>query len=199
MYSKPSQEILSLTPDEKGFFANCVPKKYQDAELDNLDLQPKEFIAFGKNWALNPGLLVLTGGYGTGKTRFAFALIREVFRKCPKRIWPRYYTSMSLDNKLKKASMSDEGDEYELKATSEEDLLFIDDLGRETKSDRLKRQYFEIFNARDNNLMPTIVTTNKSLDELFDLLEPAIASRMQEWDLVEFNGIDLRSHVKKAI
>ena len=115
-----------------------------------------------------------------------------MFKSCPYKLWPRYFTSPELDGRLLKASKSDEGDEYEIKNISSQDILFIDDLGRETKSDRLKRQYFEILNYRYTNQLPTILTSNYDLDQLGEILDGSISSRIQEWKVLKFKSRDLR-------
>ncbi len=178
--------------DEKGFFTYAAPKKYSQVTLEICDKQPPEYIQFAKEWAKKPTSVFLCGGYGTGKTQFAFAMIREMFRKNPSGIWPRYFTSPELDSKLLKASKSEDGDEFAIRDAAMHDLLFIDDLGRETKSERLRRQYFEILNYRYVNDLPTILTSNLSLEKLGDTLDGSIASRIQEWQIIEFNGPDLR-------
>jgi len=178
--------------NEEGFFKYQVPEKYKLASLETCDKHPEKFIEFGKKWALNPVSLFLVGGYGRGKTYYAFALIREIFRSCPTKIWPRYFTSPELDSLLLKASKSEEGDEWEIKNMREQDLLFIDDIGRETKSDRLRRQYFEIINYRYAKNLPTILSSNFTADQLSETLDSAISSRIQEWIGLEFTGPDLR-------
>lgn len=179
--------------DENTFFKYQVPKDYCLASLETCDMQPPEYIAFARQWALNPISVFLVGGYGTGKTQFAFAMIREMFRKNKRIIWPRFFTSPDLDGLLLHASKSDEGDRYTLRDMSEQDLLFIDDIGRETKSERLKRQYFEIINYRHSHKLPTILTSNYHLDKLSEIIDGSIASRMQQWQIIEFNGLDLRN------
>lgn len=176
---------------EETFFRN-VYEKYQKASLDNCNLIPKHIVDFCREYALNPTSLVITGGYGTGKTYLVFAIVREIFRKNPKRMWPRFFTSPELDSIFLKASKSDDGDGYEIESKAKEDLLIIDDLGRETKSDRLKRQYFELFNYRYARELPTIVTSNYNLEQLGEVLDGSIASRMQEWQLINFKGADVR-------
>lgn len=178
--------------NEETFFKYAVPEKFKNVSLDTCDKQPQEYIEFARNWAKKPSSVFLLGGYGAGKTHFAFAMLREMFRKAPMVIWPRYFSSPNLDSMLLKASKSEDGDEYELKKFGTEDLLFIDDLGRETKSDRLRRQYFEILNQRYTQNLPTILTSNFHLDKLAETLDGAIASRIQEWQIIEFNGPDLR-------
>jgi len=190
--SQISLEIKDAQIDEKTFFKYQVPAKYADVSVETCNLQPAENIAFAKAWAKNPFSTVFIGGYGTGKTHLAFAMLREMFRYCPHKIWPRYFTSPNLDAQLLQAVKSEDGDAHKLKDLGQQDLLFIDDLGRETKSERLKRQYFEILNFRYVNNLPTLLTSNFHLDKLGDLLDGAIASRMQEWAIIEFNGPDLR-------
>lgn len=187
-----SLEIKDFYQDEKSFFKYVVPKKYAEASLETCDKQPKGFISFARKWALNPTSVFLFGGYGSGKTQFAFAMLREMFRVCPVKMWPRYFTSPELDSKFLEASKSDGGDKWTIRDMGDQDLLFIDDFGRESKSDRLKRQYFELLNYRHVNQKPTILTSNSTLDDLGGVLDGAIASRMQEWDILHFKNKDLR-------
>lgn len=178
--------------DEKGFFQHCVPEKYSKVTLENCEKQPEAFIAYARQWALNPESVVLLGPVGRGKTQFAFAMLREMFRKYPKHIWPRYFTSTKLDSILLEAIKSDEGDKAKIEDISSQDLLFIDDFGRETRSERIGRQYFEIINLRYSKNLPTIISTNLTLEDIGRLINDAIASRFQEWQLIEFSGEDLR-------
>lgn len=114
-----------------------------------------------------------------------------MFKNYPEGIWPRYYTSTFLDSKLLDA-ITTGSDKGEIDLISKEDLLFIDDFGRETKSDRVKRQYFEIINQRYSEELPTILTSNFNPLEIGEMLDPAIASRIEEWQILEFTGPDLR-------
>jgi DNA replication protein DnaC len=177
--------------NEKGFFEGQVPTKYRDAEIDLLDLQTQALRNYGKEWAKNPTSIFLHGNKGSGKTRFAFAIIREMFRRCPTHIWPRYYTSPELDSRLHRAIM-DGGDRHVIENLCKEDLLFIDDFGRETDSERVKRQYFEIINYRYSYELPTILTSNYNLDEISGRLGDVISSRIEEWRHIRFTGNDIR-------
>ena len=178
--------------DEKGFFEHCAPLKYAHVSLDVCDKQPDAFVEYAKCWGKNPESVILLGPVGRGKTQFAFAMIREMFRRCPRRLWPRFYTSPSLDSILLEASKTDGGDKYKIGEVGSEDVLFIDDFGRETKSERIFRQYFELINMRYTNQKPTIISSNLTLDEIGRTMGDAIASRFQEWQIIEFIGPDLR-------
>jgi len=185
--------------NEKIFFDLVVPKKYMQASLENCERQPKILIDFAKEWAIKPVSVFFFGGCGTGKTYFTFAMIREMFRTCPVKLWPRYFTSPELDSKLLQASKSEEGDAWVIRDIAEQDILFIDDFGRETKSDRLKRQYFEILNYRYVNELPTILTSNYNINDLGEILDKAVASRMQEWEAFHFKGKDMRKEKPSKI
>lgn len=193
-----AKEIQRASMNETNFFSMCVPKKYQDAEIDLLDKQEEDLRQLGREWARNPTSIFIYGDKGTGKTRFCFALLREMFRSCPRLIWPRYYTSPDLDSKLHKAIMEG-GDSHMVDMLSEEDLLFIDDFGRETKTERVKRQYFEILNNRYANERPTILTSNYNIDEIGGMLSDVIASRLEEYLSVRFTGKDLRKRQDEVI
>lgn len=170
-----------------------------DLSLDQCELMPSKLVEFGHKWARTRPLhsLFLWGQYGSGKTTFAHALIDEAYRLggvgyC------RCITSTELDSKLLQSTKMDGGDAELVKNFCEEDLLFIDDMGRETNSDRLRHQYFQIIDYRWRNHFPTIVTSNMSLEQLADRLDGAVSSRMQSWHIIEFPKKDLRQNMRMS-
>ena len=56
--------------------------------------------------------------------------------------------------------------------------LILDDIGAEKSTDRSIVQLYTIINHRNNELLPTIYTTNLTLPEIEQYLGPRIASRM---------------------
>jgi len=177
---------------EEFFFKNCAPKKFSHVTLEHCDKQPQSFHDYAREWGKNPESVILLGGVGRGKTQFAFAMIREMFRRCPRKIWPRYFTSPEIDSILLKAARDEDADKFTIQQRASEDLLFIDDFGRETDSARARRQYFELLNIRYANLLPTLISTNLSLEQIATHMNEAIASRFQEYQIIEFGGADLR-------
>lgn len=186
------RSIKGASMSEKHFFEICAPKKFSYVTLAHCDKQPQSFRDYAISWAQKPESVILLGDVGRGKTQFAFAMIREMFRRCNQKIWPRYYTSPEMDSSLLQASRSDDADKYKINEIGKEDLLFIDDFGRETNSDRAKRQYFEVLNLRYANLLPTLISTNLTLEQIGHHMNSAIASRFQEFQIIEFLGPDLR-------
>lgn len=192
---------LDLTKQQKQMFIGrlnyslgCIPKKYSLCCFDACDKQNSTLICWAKEWVKNPTSVFITGSVGCGKTYFAYSMLIEILKrlffddeKC------KFITSPSLDSELLAASKSDYGDRDAIKNISRYPFLFIDDFGREMKSDRVKRQYFEIINYRYAHELPTIITSNFSLEQIGEMLESSIASRIQEWQLIEFSNQDLRS------
>ncbi len=82
------------------------------------------------------------------------------------------------------------------------DLLIIDDLGTETKNSLKITELFNIINTRllnqDNKITKTIISTNLSLQELYDVYEERIVSRIiGNYNACYFFGEDIR--MKKKI
>ncbi len=181
---------------EKYFFENCAPNKFAHVTLDQCDKQPQSFHEYAREWGRKPESVILLGNVGRGKTQFAFAMLREMFRRCPRKLWPRYYTSPDMDDLLLEASRNETSEKLLIEKLGMEDILFIDDFGREMESPRVGRQYFKILNMRYANLLPTLISTNLSLEEIGKHMNAAIASRFQEFQIIEFSGVDLRIHRK---
>jgi len=180
---------------------NVVPPAFSAASLATCVALPEAARAFGREWATSwpAKSLYLYGPYGSGKTTFAFALIREFIRHwTPSRyVWPAYLSARSLDQQLLNA-VRNEGDSWLLERYSTDDMLFIDDIDKVVPTDRFKSQFFEIINNRYNEMLPTILTSNCDLMELAGLFEGAIVSRMQDtklWHIIKFPDKDLRRSI----
>lgn len=193
-----SKEVKSLYANEKGWLS-VIPEEYSKITLEECKELPAKLLTFGEEWAKGQPLksLYLYGTYGSGKTTFAFAIIRKHLQLLNGRwyFWPNYLTGRQLDTALLKASKHDDGDEWELEKHSESDLLFIDDIDKVTGTERFKVQLFEIINRRLIGNKPTIITSNCQPMDLGSLLDGAVVSRMgdiRKWQMVNFPSKDLR-------
>ncbi len=175
-----------------------LPPAYAGITLQSCIDLPREARNFGAQWATqqHPMSLYLHGPYGSGKTTFAFALVREYLRHwtTQRYAWASFMTARQLDSRLLEAIRGD-GDSWLLERYGHEELLFLDDIDKVTPSDRFKSQMFEIINYRLMNNLPTIITSNCEPDELASLFDGSILSRMKDkarWNIIRFPDKDLR-------
>ena len=101
-----------------------------------------------------------------------------------------------LDSKFGKTSSDIVNDIYTV------DLLIIDDLGTETKSEYKITELFNIINTRflnqNNKITKTIISTNLTLQQLYDIYDERIVSRIiGNYDACYFFGEDIRTLKKK--
>lgn len=131
--------------------------------------------------------ILLSGSMGTGKTHLGAAIANALINEGTPVIMN---TMIGLLNKIKNAYDGEiretEGQLINLYSTV--DLLIIDDLGKERPSEWALEKLYTIINARYENLLPVVITTNYSVDKLVSRLTikdnyetaEAIVSRLGE-------------------
>lgn len=157
--------------------------------------QARRYVA---NWKQmleqNLGLL-FWGKPGNGKT-FAAGCIANALLELEDMHAPtvKMTTLAAILNKL--PGMSAQDKEWYLSGFHTCDLLILDDLGMERKSDYAKEQVFSLIDSRYLSCKPLIVTTNLSLSDLkhpSDMHEQRIYDRILEMCVpVCFDGDSLR-------
>lgn len=133
--------------------------------------------------------IYLHGPVGTGKTYAAYAILKKLGDMG---IRARFYTATDLLDLLR----DDFGhkDSYNLERLLESRaVLIIDDLGSEKPSEWVTETLHRIIDKRYKEVLPTIITSNLSLDELVDRVGDRIPSRLAEMcDIVKLDGKDRR-------
>lgn len=146
--------------------------------------------AYADNWKrhyANGDGLYIEGTNGTGKTHLAAAIALQLLGQGIPVICK---TSSDLLLDIKSSFESKEKSESQvLDVYKKVDLLIVDDLGKEQCSDWSMSTLYSIFNARYEDMKPTIITTNYNADSLIQALTPkgydntkivAIISRLRE-------------------
>jgi DNA replication protein DnaC len=175
-------------------------KRFENFELDRFGLDEAEYrslvLAFqsAQRFAESPKerWLLLHGGYGCGKTHLAAAVGNARLAHGDEVL---FMTAPDLLDHLRGAFGNDSQMSYDqtferVKAVG---LLILDDLGVENPSPWALEKLFQLLNYRYNQKLPTIVTTNASLDAL----DGRIRSRLMDNNMVIFVGIsapDYRSN-----
>ena len=100
-----------------------------------------------------------------------------------------------IDNKFNKYKTSNTNNFYN--QVLEANLLIIDDLGTECTNAMKLSELFTIINSRilnlNNRITKTIISTNLSIEQIFNVYEERIGSRIAGfYDIYYFFGEDLR-------
>lgn len=140
-----------------------VPTKFRGARLDDLDAD--QHPAAVRAWlASDSPMLVLAGkSPGNGKTHTAYAIGWAAHESGQ---WVNAWTMADLN-----AALRPVGDEHEPQAwftVSRCDLLIIDDLGTERRTEWTQEQLHRLLDTRGRERRRTIITTNLSSAEIED-------------------------------
>jgi len=119
------------------------------------------------------GWLVLLGGYGVGKTHLAAAVAHAALARGERVL---FTVVPDLLDRLRAALSCDMlyDDQFDLARTAA--LLILDDLGTESVPSAAHEKLYQIVNHRYNESLPTVITSNRSPQDL----DPRILSRMCE-------------------
>jgi len=128
-------------------------------------------------YADNPvGWIIFAGTVGCGKTHLAVAICNERLEQFGHQVI--FVTAPDLLDFLR-MTFDPRGeatyDDY-FERIRNVSLLLLDDLGVENPSAWAKEKLFQLLNYRHVNKLPTIITTNKSLDEF----DPWLSSRLMD-------------------
>lgn len=128
-------------------------------------------------YAQNPdGWLFLLGGYGCGKTHLAAAVAHYVMAH--QRMRSLFLVVPDLLDHLRATFAPDQASSYDSRfnAIRTADLLILDDLGTENTTPWASEKLFQIINFRYNQRRPTVISSNRNLDEL----DGRVASRLSD-------------------
>jgi len=132
-----------------------------------------------QDFAAQPeGWLVLLGTFGCGKTHLAAAIASALLAQ--NRAAP-YVSVPDLLDHLRSTFAPDSKVTYDelFETIRTAPLLILDDLGTQSSTAWAQEKLYQLFNHRYNARLPTVVTTNLSLDEL----DQRLSSRLSDGKL----------------
>jgi len=126
--------------------------------------------------------VMLWGDIGCGKTYAMSALARRYYVQGWDVIFIRWYELML---QIRKAFSNNTAELLAIKPFCEVDKLFIDDLGvtvsrNSQESEHSTRTFELILDKRLANYLPTLITSNRSIEDLATNFDQRIASRIQQ-------------------
>lgn len=133
------------------------------------------------------------GLVGVGKTYGMAALIRQyIFAgyKCERINFDDF--CVKVRSTMSPAATKTEWDM--IKPLKEVDKLFIDDLGIRSKreTDFAYVTFYSLLNKRQELMLPTFISSNKTIDQLAKSFDQRIASRLKTALIIEIKGKDRR-------
>lgn len=134
--------------------------------------------------------MILAGKCGSGKTYMACALVRAVVESGKK---AAFINASDLYREIRCTyDTYNLGERFIMEHYCDAPMLVLDDIGAGSLSDYERRIFLNILNTRGNDCRPTVVTTNLSLDQIRDLMDERISSRLKDYLAVAFTGADRR-------
>ena len=149
---------------------------------------------YSENFSLNSPSLLFIGKTGLGKTFLSSCIAKELIDKGTSVVFGQFATFLRHieDEHFGRA----EGNT--LDKLNDSDLLIIDDLGSEFKTQFTESALYEIVNGRINLGKPTIISTNLSVNELNARYNERLISRMTGCYVpIMFFGRDIRPMIRK--
>ena len=132
------------------------------------------------------------GPVGTGKTQYIAAVVRAYVQRCQKVKW---LSCPIFIMEAQSMYRNKERDPFEY-ITNIANLaipVVLDDIGIEKMSDWVRQVLYMLINERYQREYITLITSNRSLKEIDELIHPGIASRIAGMcEVLEFTGKDRR-------
>lgn len=172
-----------------------IPKRYEHVTVNDV---PKHISDSFKNIRETRRGMYIHGEVGTGKTHTAFGLLHLAEEmKLRAKIWntSELFAEIKRDfdrDRWNKNHTAEDLREYK-------GVLILDDFASEKPTEWLIDQLYLIINARYNEMLPIVFTSNLNVQEVAEKLGDRVTSRIVEMcDIVPMNGEDKRlKHHKK--
>jgi DNA replication protein DnaC len=159
-------------------FENFNPQPYSPEEAQRSRFNLTQVYGIVQSFVRDPQQhkwLVLLGVHGSGKTHLTAAMAND---RLSRGLPTLFINTPDLLDALR-ASFGGEGSTayekvfYEVRATP---FLILDDFGAHSSTAWAKEKLYQILNYRYNAQLPTVITTNQTLEEI----DPPLQSRMSD-------------------
>lgn len=191
-----AEELNENAPLEKSRFDNFNIERYSDKTDKESTVSSRAIMQanfeycerFAEKFNGKGSGILMVGNTGLGKTHLSLAIANKLIDNG---FCVVYGAVTELIRKINSEQFDNaEGDTMSLVKSC--DLLILDDLGVENKSDWNASLLYEIINTRQNKRVPMIINTNLDLDELTLCYGDRLSSRMFSMKVMFFEGTDNR-------
>lgn len=194
------EQLLTTETNEERIKVDClissvIPARYVDIKCDN-----KEYL----NKIINSNKsFFIYGKVGTGKTVLMADVMKDYIKKhcwdCTGNIglyttgewisYPKFI--IKLQSMFREHELNP--NEYAERIAGCKGLLAIDDLGAEKITEFVRQITYFIINEREQNMRRTIITSNYTLDQIDEMIDDRVSSRIIGMcEIIELKGRDRR-------
>ncbi len=192
-----SEKMSALTPLElssfEDFDLSYYPKAKNGEKYSPYDTMRDVYnrcVEYADNFDMDSVSLYFYGRTGLGKTHLSLAIANEAIKKGYNVV---YGSVLNFLNKLEREKFG-RSDSFETEdILIGADLLILDDLGAEFSTAVATSALYNIINSRIARGVPTIISSNLSLEEIKSRYPESVASRIiGTYVVVKFTGNDIR-------
>lgn len=186
--------LYSDKVDKEKYSSNISPR-------ENIKIIKSAVIDFIENFDIKTQNLLFTGSPGLGKTFMINCIVSELLKLG--KIVLYQSAPVMFDEIINCIFSKNSNNENFISNLLNVDLLIIDDLGTETMNSLKFTELYKIINTRllnQNKITKTIISTNLSLQELYNAYDERLISRfVGHYDSYLFFGDDIRFKKKNII
>lgn len=172
-----------------------ISEKNEESPRKKVEKIKSSCIKYATNFSKNSKNLFFMGGTGLGKTHLSLAIANVAINKGYSVI---YGTAQNILGDLQNENFGRlDNLKYRENEILDVDLLILDDLGTEFKSAYTVSCLYNIINTRLSAKLPTIISTNYSIDEIEKIYDQRTTSRIiGGYSTLVLTGNDIR-YIKK--
>ena len=200
-----SEENIELERKHKAFDLSMIPPRYAPCSFENFQVRKGAEKAFeaAREWAGSKDFgdrsFSLIGTPGVGKTHLAVAAIKhQIYKNGLSKV--RFLNVPIFLDRIRASFKFQESEAQELfeYCCKHASVVVLDDFGKEKATDWATERLYVLVESRYQRLLPTIMTSNRTLDELDVLGYGAAVSRLQQTNrFVRIDSQDLRPELGK--
>ena len=178
------------------YYSEDIKEEYKSkvSPKENINRIHKSAIEFCRNIENDKQLnLLFVGNTGLGKTFLSNSIAYELINNGYTAVYQTSSSLMDIVIKYRFTLNKTKEDDENYNRILESDLLIIDDLGTETVNTMKFTELFNIINTRILNDKKMVISTNLSLEKLYELYDERIVSRLiGDFKICRFYGEDIR-------